>query len=100
MNGAYVVEPYRFVPPTPAPIDVPLAEPVISDLAAPVLPVAPGGIPSDLAPAFAPWDWAALAESLAAGARSAGLRLPDAYAGDFPVPPVNLEQRALRRTPT
>ena len=91
VNGAYVVEPYRFVPPTPAPIDVPLAEPVISDLAVPVPPVAPGGIPSDLAPAFAPWDWAALAEKAWQPAPDPlGLRLPDAYAGDFPVPPVNL----------
>lgn len=91
VNGAYVVEPYRFVPPPPVPIDVPLAEPVISDLDLPVPPVAPGDIPPDLSPAFAPWDWAALAaESWNPAPDPLRLQLPDAYAGDFPVPPVDL----------
>ena len=91
VNGVYVVEPYRFVPPAPVPIDAPLTDPVISDLDVPVLPVAPTGIPSDLSPAFAPWDWSTLAaQAWDPAPDPLALRLPDAYAGDFPALPVDL----------
>ncbi len=89
-GDTYFIEPYVFVPAPPVALGVPLAEPQITAHDVPLPAIMPGGMPAALD--YAAWDWEQL---LATGYYFApdplALQLPEAYAGDFPVPPVNLD---------
>lgn len=90
VDGKYVVEPFRFVPVPPVAMGIPMAAPIISDLSVPIPVVDPAGNPQTVA--FTAWDWTAFSQS--AWYRPPdpmSLQLPEAYAGDLPVPPVNLD---------
>ncbi|MFC1960610.1 DUF3160 domain-containing protein [Chloroflexota bacterium] len=90
-DGQYFVEPYHYVPAPPAPLNVPLTPPIISDLTVPLPAVEPTGNPAAIASTFAPWNW----EMFAGGSYynppdPLALQLPATYAGDFPELPVDL----------
>lgn len=87
-EGAYFVEPYRFVPAAPTELNVPMTPPVISDQVVPLPAVVPTGNPATIAAAFAPWNWIMLAGETIPDPLA--LQLPPAYAGDFPELPVDL----------
>ncbi len=90
VNGVYVLEPYRFVPAPPVPLGVPMTPPVISALDVPLPDVTPAGNPQVIA--YTPWDWASYIEgAYYQPPDPMMLQLPAAYAGDLPVPPVNLD---------
>jgi hypothetical protein len=89
----YFVEPYQFVPPSPVPMEVPLATPVpaVTGLPLPAVPFQanPEGLDTD----FMKWDWAAFSDGDYFKAPDPlALKLPDAYKGDMPALPVDLSQ--------
>jgi hypothetical protein len=91
VNGIPVMEPYRFVPEPPVAWGIPTTPPVSIDRDVPLPAVQPGGNPQIIG--YAPWDWAATLEgSWYEAPDPMLLRLPEAYAGDLPVPPVDLDQ--------
>ncbi len=90
VDGVYVLEPYEFTPAPPVALGVPLVEPVISEPDVPLPAVEPAGNPQNMA--FAVWDWSAYIEGAwYSPLDPLALRLPDAYAGDLPEPPVDLD---------
>lgn len=91
VDGAYVVERFSFTPEAPVPFDVPLSQPVMTNPDVPVPTIAPQANPASINPSFAGWDWEAfVADSYIKAPDPLALQLPDAYAGDLPVPPVDL----------
>jgi hypothetical protein len=94
LDGQYFVEPYRFVPPTSAPVmNVPLATPVpaVSGLPLPAVPFRAN--PEDLDTDFIRWDWAAFSDGdYFKSPDPLALKLPDAYKGDMPALPVDLSK--------
>ncbi len=92
-NGEYWVEPYTFEPEPPVALNVPMTPPVITTPQVPLPAAVPAERPAVLSGGFARWDWEAfLADSYTTGPDPLALQLPDVYAGDFPVPPVNLSE--------
>ncbi len=90
VNGVYVVEPFQFTPKPPVPLGVPMTAPVISTPSVPLPAVQTASNPQTIG--FAAWDWAAAtADAWYQAPDPMALQLPDAYAGDLPVPPVNLD---------
>ena len=90
-NGAYILEPYQFAPAPPVELNVPMSEPVISNPQVPLPAVEPIGSPVVLEIPYAGWDWEAFIEdAFTTPPDPAALVLPNAYAGDLPVPPVDL----------
>ncbi len=91
-DGRYFVEPYQFVPPTPQAVGVPMTAPVITSPTVPLPAVAPSDQMPTLSDSYAVWDWdAVLASGYLQAPDPLTLRLPAAYAGDFPSLPVNLD---------
>jgi hypothetical protein len=89
-GSTYLLEPYRFIPAPPVLLGVPMTEPVISSPDVPLPPVTPAGNPQNIV--YAPWDWETLIkDAWHKPPDPIALQLPDAYAGDLPVPPVNLD---------
>jgi hypothetical protein len=90
VNGEYVVEPYQFVPEPPVPMGIPMVAPVISNPTVPLPAMQTARNPQNIP--FAPWDWnATIAGAWYQPPDPMALQLPDAYKGDLPVPPVNLD---------
>ncbi|MBN2469620.1 MAG: DUF3160 domain-containing protein [Anaerolineae bacterium] len=89
-RDTYYVEPYVFIPAPPVALGVPMTEPQMTAPDVPLPPITPAGMPAALD--YTAWDWQRL---LDAGYYFApdplALQLPEAYAGDFPVPPVDLD---------
>ncbi len=92
IDGQYVVAPFSFTPEAPVAMNVPMTQPVISQFSFPLPTVAPPANPATLNPSFASWDWASyLANSYYNSAPDPlTLQMPDKYAGDLPVLPVDL----------
>jgi hypothetical protein len=90
-GGQYVVEPYVFVPVAPVALDVPMNPPVISTPEVPVPAVIPSPNPAALDNAYANWDWETfMADSYYQAPDPLTMQLPDAYAGDLPTLPIDL----------
>lgn len=91
IDGEYVIERFVFTPEAPVPFDVPLTQPVITNPDVPLPTIAPQTDMSTINPAFTDWDWAAYsADAWWQSPDPVAMQLPDAYAGDLPVPPVDL----------
>lgn len=91
VSGDYVLAPYEFIPAPPVALGVPMADPVISMPDTPLPAAIPAGNPDTIA--FTEWDWAAyIANAWYQPPDPLALQLPDAYAGDLPVPPINLDE--------
>lgn len=91
VNGTAVLEPFRFEPAPPVALGVPMSDPVITSSDVPLPAVTPAGNPQTIA--FVPWDWAAfIADAWYSPPDPLAMQLPAAYAGDLPVPPVNLDE--------
>ncbi len=92
IDGAYVIEPFRVIRPDPVVLGVPMTDPVISNPQVPLPAVIPAERPASLEGAFAAWDWESyIADSWQQAPDPLALDMPDAYAGDFPALPVNLD---------
>ena len=91
VNGAYVLKPFVLVPNPPVPLGVPMTAPVISNPSVPLPAVQLASNPQNIG--FAAWDWSAIItpDWYPKPPDPMALQLPDAYAGDLPVPPVNLD---------
>jgi hypothetical protein len=91
LNGVYVLEPFKFEPNPPVPLGVPMTTPVISNPSVPLPAVRLASNPQNTG--FAPWDWSTISTPswYPKPPDPMALQLPDAYAGDLPVPPVNLD---------
>ncbi|MEP7293623.1 MAG: DUF3160 domain-containing protein, partial [Chloroflexota bacterium] len=91
IDGEFVFEPYVFTPEAPIPFDIPLNQPVISNPDVPLPTVAPATNPTALDVPFADWDWQALMQDYYYSVPDPlAMQLPVQYAGDLPVPPVDL----------
>jgi hypothetical protein len=93
VDGMPVLEPYQFIPAPPVALGVPMTDPVISNPQVPLPAVKPAPNPATLETPYARWDWAAIIQDAwYQPPDPLALQLPDAYAGDLPVPPVNLDE--------
>lgn len=82
---------YVFTPEAPVPFNVPLQNPVITTFEHPLPTVTPAVNPETLDVPFAHWDWnAILGDSYYQASDPLALQMPTQYAGDLPVPPVDL----------
>lgn len=90
VDDVAVIEPYRFIPTAPIALGVPMSDPVMTDLAVPLPTVTPVGNPNEVA--FTAWDWDTfIADAWYKPPDPMALQLPDAYNGDLPALPVNLD---------
>jgi hypothetical protein len=91
VNGVVILEPFVFVPEPPVALGVPMTDPVMTSLDFGLPPVSVTASPQNLP--YANWNWAAYTESTWLQAPDPlSLQMPAAYAGDHPVPPVNLDE--------
>ncbi len=91
VDGSAVLVPYRFVPEAPVALGVPMTQPVITSPEVPLPAVIPAGNPQVIA--YAPWSWPVGSDpGQYQPPDPMALQLPDAYAGDWPVPPINLDE--------
>ena len=89
--GQAVAKPFEFQPVTPVPLDVPLQQPVMTTPDVPLPTISPSTTPQTLDASFAAWDWETATRSAYPKAPDPlTLQMPDQYAGDLPVPPVDL----------
>ena len=92
VDGTPVLEPYQFIPAPPVALGVPMTDPVISNPQVPLPAVNPAPNPAALETPYARWDWAAyIQDAWYQPPDPLALQLPETYAGDLPVPPVNLD---------
>jgi len=90
VSGQPVLEPFQFTPALPVALGIPMTPPIVTQSDVPLPAVVPAGNPQNFA--FTDWDWAAYTQDAWGTAPDPlALRLPDAYAGDLPAPPVDLD---------
>lgn len=91
VNDVVVLEPFQFIPVAPIAFDVPMTDPVQTDISIPLPTVVPAGNPTDIA--FATWDWETFVENKwHQPPDPLALELPASYGGDLPILPVNLNE--------
>ncbi len=92
-DGQYLLAPYGFTPEAPSTFNVPLTQPVISNPNVPLPTITPTAEPSASDLSFAQWNWAAFdANGILSAPDPLTLQLPAKYAGDLPMPPIDLSK--------